>query len=154
MATSRQEWCRRSWEFNIFIWRLLAQYCCQAFRMRVLKTTPTVTHLVQQAHTLYGAIAWAKHVQTITSHILSPWYKDMLCRQNEKSLWLLRYSTMLSACKAVLHREERKCCYKTRRTGRGHAAPAALGPHCKRLTYRFWRAKKLFSIRKTPSDTG
>ena len=26
MVTSRQIWCRRSWEFYIFIWRLLAEY--------------------------------------------------------------------------------------------------------------------------------
>jgi hypothetical protein len=27
MAASRQAWCRRSWGFIIFIWRLLAEYC-------------------------------------------------------------------------------------------------------------------------------
>jgi hypothetical protein len=26
MAASRQAWCRRSWEFDIFIWKLLAEF--------------------------------------------------------------------------------------------------------------------------------
>jgi hypothetical protein len=45
--------------------------------MRVLKPTPTVTHLLQQGHTYSNkatppnsATPWAKHIQTIT-HALS-----------------------------------------------------------------------------------
>ena len=37
MAASRQAWCRRSWEFYIFIWRLLADTGFQAARARVLR---------------------------------------------------------------------------------------------------------------------
>jgi hypothetical protein len=38
MAASRQAWCKRCWEFYIFIWRLLADF--QAARVRVLSPCP------------------------------------------------------------------------------------------------------------------
>jgi hypothetical protein len=66
MAISRQAWCRMSWEFYIFIWRLLAKYWFlkyQATSKRALKPTPTVTYLLQQCHSL------AKYKQTITNPI-------------------------------------------------------------------------------------
>jgi hypothetical protein len=40
MAASRQAWCRRSWEFYIFIQRQTEKTGFQAARTRVLKATP------------------------------------------------------------------------------------------------------------------
>jgi hypothetical protein len=45
--------------------------------MRVLKPTPTGTHLLQQGHTYFNrdtpdsATPWAEHIQTRTARILS-----------------------------------------------------------------------------------
>jgi hypothetical protein len=66
MAESRQAWCRRSWEFYIFIWRLLAEYWLQAASTRVLKLTSSDT-LLPQGHTYSNrANPWAEHTQNIT----------------------------------------------------------------------------------------
>jgi hypothetical protein len=40
--------------------------CFQAARMRVLKPTPTVTHLLRKAILPNSAILWPMHIQTIT----------------------------------------------------------------------------------------
>jgi len=72
MAVSRQSWFRQSTEFSIFIWRLLSEYWFPAVRMRIVKSTHTVTYLLQQSHTFShraasskSATLWAKNIQTI-----------------------------------------------------------------------------------------
>jgi hypothetical protein len=69
MAASRQVWCRQSWKFYIFIWRLLVEVCFQAGRRMVLKPRLTVTHLLQghasskKATPSNSVTPWAKHIQ-------------------------------------------------------------------------------------------
>ena len=51
MAASRQAWCRRSWEFYVFIQRLLVEDWLPGNWGESLKPTPTVTHPFQPGHT-------------------------------------------------------------------------------------------------------
>jgi len=66
MASSGQAWCRRSWEFYIFIWRPLGEDWPYVVRGRILVPTPTMTHCLQQGHTSNKAMPWAMHIQTTT----------------------------------------------------------------------------------------
>jgi hypothetical protein len=73
MAVSRQAWCRQSWEFYVFIQRLLVEDWLPSNWGESLKPTPTVTHLLQPGHTYSnkttptnGATPWSKNIQTIT----------------------------------------------------------------------------------------
>jgi hypothetical protein len=48
VAAFRQAWCKRSWEFFMFIWKLLAEYWLQGSKEECLKAhthsdTPTTT---------------------------------------------------------------------------------------------------------------
>jgi hypothetical protein len=51
MAVSRQAWHRQSWEFYVFIQRLLVEDWLPGNWGESLKSTPTVTHLLQPGHT-------------------------------------------------------------------------------------------------------
>jgi hypothetical protein len=73
MAVSRQAWHTQSWEFYIFIQRLLVEDWLPGNWGESLKPTPTVTHLFQPGHTYSikatppdGATPWSKNIQTIT----------------------------------------------------------------------------------------
>jgi hypothetical protein len=86
MAASRQTWCKKSWEFYIFIWRLLAEYWLPGSKDGGLKNPiPTVTHLLQQGHIYYNraipsnsTTPWAEHIQAITA-VNSPTTLGHLC---------------------------------------------------------------------------
>ena len=58
MAASRQAWCRRSWEFYIFIWRLLG---LGHYSPRPLWHTHSNKAIPPSSVT-----PWPKHIQTIT----------------------------------------------------------------------------------------
>jgi hypothetical protein len=73
MTASRQAWCRRSWEFCIFIWRLPGEDWLPHGQEEGLithlhsDTLPlTRPHLLQQAMPPNSATPRAKHIQTTT----------------------------------------------------------------------------------------
>ena len=70
----------------------------QTVRMRVLKPTPTVTHSLQQGHTIShkatspnSAISWAKHTQS-TTPVLLDIYVDL-----HPQMWLAIHLTSLES---------------------------------------------------------
>jgi hypothetical protein len=63
MAASRQAWCRRNWEFYIFIWRLASRQLGCGLKAHAYSDTPTPTrsHLLQQGHTYSMGQTYTNH---------------------------------------------------------------------------------------------
>ena len=63
-AVSRQSWCRQSWKFNMFIWRLLVEYwlpssydqCIKAHTLLQQGYTPQQCHSLGQAYTNHHTV--------------------------------------------------------------------------------------------------
>jgi hypothetical protein len=109
MAVSRQ-----SWEFYIFIQRLLVEDWLPDNWGESLKPTPTMTHLFQPGHTYSikatppdGATPWSKNTRTITNtkifwkiHVLGfvkgPIYIKLFLKETfglMSTVWSVRLST-------------------------------------------------------------
>jgi hypothetical protein len=67
MAASRQAWCRRSWDFYIFIWRLLAEYWLPGSEDEGLKAhAHSDSNYSNKVTSPNSATLWAEHIQTMT----------------------------------------------------------------------------------------
>jgi hypothetical protein len=96
MAASRQAWYRRSWEFYVFIQRLLVEDWLLGNWGESLKPTPTVTHLLQPGHTFKCCHSL---VQEYTNHHptqKAPGIPGMPCPENEAFIGLQTSSQWFS----------------------------------------------------------
>jgi hypothetical protein len=87
MAASRLSWHRKSWEYYIFIQRLLVEDWLPGNWGESINPTPTVTHLLKPIHTYSnkatlpnGATPWSKNIQTITVPYLKKQNKPTQCQ--------------------------------------------------------------------------